>query len=216
MYCLISLQGRRNVLCVFHSFFKFMQAALWVVGDAAVASAELCFSLVWPKDEGERARKYKQHKNPTSSFMSLCLCPTGFLFGFLSPICLVTQLKCQVLYKTSHHFSRQNELSPYSVCICIYYITSTFYTMGQRCLIVQQIFLIPSIKIIGTELIESSCPAKLDFQLLPRPTPWPPGLYQVWPHDLIWWKAWEWTWSSTIPILLTACERCHLRISYLE
>lgn len=172
--------------------------------------------VVWPKDEGERARKYKQHKNPTSSFMSLCLCPTGFLFGFLSPICLVTQLKCQVLYKTSHHFSRQNELSPYSVCICIYYITSTFYTMGQRCLIVQQIFLIPSIKIIGTELIESSCPAKLDFQLLPRPTPWPPGLYQVWPHDLIWWKAWEWTWSSTIPILLTACERCHLRISYLE
>lgn len=61
---------------------------------------------VWPKDGGKRARKYKQHKNVTSSFMPLCLCPSGFLIWISLPIHLGTRLKCQVLYKTFHHFSR--------------------------------------------------------------------------------------------------------------
>lgn len=82
-------------------------------------SETTCQVWVWPEDGGKRARKYQEYNSLTSPFMLLCLCTLGFLFGFLSSIHLVTQLKCQVLYKTSHNFFKA-ELTVSGLCMPLY------------------------------------------------------------------------------------------------
>lgn len=89
---------------------------------------------------GKEAKKIQTAQNPDKLSHATLSLRTGFPVWISSLIRLVTQLKCQVLYKTSHHFSRQNELSLYSVSICTYCIMSTFCIVWQRCLIALHIF----------------------------------------------------------------------------